>query len=330
LKLLVCPVSGIQRRGETTVPNRATILVPAALLLQAAPTHAAAGPRVLAPVSDWTLDFADERCSLIREFADGDETMRLEIVSFGPRPGYRVTLSGGLVAGSDAAPLVEYRVGYSPDTGERERMQAIAGKLGDENAVAYANGFLPMSWTATSLRETDDAVRAFERGITHMTVEFRNRRPFQLATGSMAAPFAAMRRCVDDLISSWGVDPVKYRALSRLPLRDLGGDRGDRVFTGGDPPALTRRSGEPVGADERLGPVDRRARTIASLAYHSARSIPVRVMIDANGQASACVVQVATTEEFRQRACESLMGAYEPALDAEGRPVASVFQVEIG
>jgi hypothetical protein len=308
----------------------AAILVSGMLLLQPVHALAADAPRVLSPTSDWTLDFADERCSLIREFADGDETMRLEIVSFGPRPGYRVTLSGGLVAGSDAAPLVEYRVGYSPDTSERERMQTMAGKLGGANAVAFGNGFLPASWTATSLQETDAAVRAFERGITHMTVEFRNRRRFQLATGSMAAPFAAMRRCVDDMIASWGVDPVAYRALSRLPWRDLGSDRGDRVFTGAEPPALTRRSGEPVGADERLGPTDRRARTIASYANHSARAIPVRVMVDADGQATACVVQVATAEEFRQRACEGLMGAYQPALDAAGRPVASVFQVEIG
>jgi hypothetical protein len=45
---------------------------------------AADAPRILAPVSDWTLDFADERCSLIREFADGDDRIRLQIDSFGP------------------------------------------------------------------------------------------------------------------------------------------------------------------------------------------------------------------------------------------------------
>ena len=96
------------------------------------------------------------------------------------------------------------------------------------------------------------------------------------------------------------------------------------------PPICAQAADELVDRNERLGPRDRRAQMIARQAYHRARSIPIRVMIDATGQATACVVQVATTEEIRQRACRGPMGAYEPALDAEGRPVPRVFQVEVG
>ena len=49
--------------------KRAALVVSLGLLCQ--PVCAQAAPddvRILAPTSSWTLDFADERCSLIRKF----------------------------------------------------------------------------------------------------------------------------------------------------------------------------------------------------------------------------------------------------------------------
>jgi len=307
----------------------------ALFLLHAEAADAADEPRVLAPASPWTLDFAEERCSLIREFADRDDRLRLQIDAFGPQPSYRVTLSGGLVAGSPTAALVEYRVGYSPDAGERDRFTTIAGKLDGANAVAFGRGFLPLGFRGGSTPEADALASEFQRSITHVTVEFRNRRPLRLATGSMAEPFAALRLCVDDLMASWGVDPAAQRALSRYAWRETGASPGERVFVaspgdGGQAPELARRNGEPVASGDWLGPADRRARAVATSAYHSANLTPVRVMIDATGQATACVVQVARPEAVRERICAGLMGTYQPALDAEGRAVVSFLQLEMG
>ncbi len=313
------------------MPKRAASLVSAALLLQAGPVHAADDPRVLAPVSDWTLDFADERCSLIREFADGDDTIRLQIDSFGPRPGYRVMLSGDLVPGSDAARMTELRVGYSADTRARERLTMFVGRFGDKNAVVFGRGFLPEGGS-------DDAggsARAFERSVTHVTLDFKLRDPLRLDTGSMAAPFAAMERCVDDLLASWGIDPAVHRALARPPSMAVRTGPSERAFRtnehGGERVfELIERAGETVAEPGRPGPADRRAQAFARNAYYSGNLVPVRVMIDASGQPTACVVQVANiSEAFRRSACESLAGPYEPALDAAGQPVASFIQVEL-
>src|SRR5690606_33522406 len=36
-----------------------------------------------------------------------------------------------------------------------------------------------------------------------------------LKTGSLGEPFAALRKCTDDLVASWGLDPVRQSRLSR-------------------------------------------------------------------------------------------------------------------
>lgn len=58
--------------------------------------------------------------------------------------------------------------------------------------------------------------------------------------------------------------------------------------------------------------------------------VPVRVMVDAKGEATACVVQVEEIgEAFKEAVCRGLARGYEPALDREGMPVASVYGTSV-
>ena len=295
------------------------LVAPATVLFHSAGAQAAVdSPRILAPASAWTLDFADERCSLIREFGDGEDKVRLQIDSYGPRPGYRVMISGDLVPGSDANRLTDFRVGYSPDTRQRERFgPTMVGKFMDENAVSFVRAFLPDSPTAD---QADRLGSEFERSVTHMTLEFRLGKPFQLDTGSMAAPFAAMHRCVDNLIASWGIDPDEYRTLSRP------------VQVGELPESWNRI--ELAAQNSHPSPSERRDRRMAqSVTSPRAGDItPVRVMIDATGQPTACVVQAAfASEAYTQSVCGVLTDhRYQPALNADGEPVASFIQANTG
>jgi hypothetical protein len=247
---------------------------------------------------------------LIRDFGDGDETIRLQIDSFGSRFGYRVLITGDLVQAPTVVPITQLRVGYSPDTLEREPFYAMAGKSGDQKAVSFLRGFLPDSRTLDpalqvaqpapeQVQEFERISAGFERGVTYLTLQFGLRKPLQLNTGSMAAPFTAMRQCVDDLIASWGLDPTQYWALSRRP----------------------QPHPETVREVERNYPPAMAGRGLAAF-------VPVRVMVDEAGRATRCVVQVAVVDEsFKESACKGLSGSYEPARDADGRAVASVFQV---
>jgi hypothetical protein len=274
-------------------------------------------PLVLEPTSQWMLDFGQERCTMVRQFGAGEHNIRLQIDSFGPNPGYRVMISGDLVTGSASAPITEFRVGYSPDTGERERMTMPAGKFAGENAVSFGPGFLPDApWAGSDPAD-------FERSVSQMTVEFRLRKPFRLDTGSMATPFAAMHKCIDDLVASWGIDPAEHRNQSRPPML-LALPEGFTAFT------VDLRDRYPGPAERRYRAIaeadaKRKAGPVPSAGY----ATPVRIMIDAAGKPTACIVQIDSADAYRKSVCERFAGPYQPALDAQGHPVASFVQLGI-
>jgi len=288
--------------------KRAVFVVSAAALLQPIGAQAADEPRVLAPSSGWTLDFADERCSLIRDFGEGDDKLRLQIDSYGTRHGYRVMISGDPVPRGFNVPITEVRVGYSPDTQRREQLTAMTGTSGETTAASFTGGFLPdprtldqallvPQPTPEQVKEADRISEEFENAVTHVTVQFGLRKAYQLNTGMMAAPFAAMDKCVDDLISSWGFDPAAHwtRMSGPAPIPET--------------LEALQRSFPPRPARDRIGSF-----------------LPVRVSVDETGRATHCVVQLATIEEtYKQSICEGLSGRYVPALDAAGQPIASFY-----
>lgn len=280
-------------------------------------SHAAEQQRVLRPTSAWTLDFADERCSLIRDFADGDDKLRLQIDAFGPtRRGYRVMVSGDLVPPPFNVPIVQMRVGYSPDKGKREQFYADAGNSGGLRSASYRQGFVPDPPPAGPADQVDRQLGEFERSIGDTTVQFGVRTPLRLETGNMAAPFAEMRRCIDDLVASWGVDMAAQRSLSR-PAQLLEPSEGWKKIA-------------PAPESDHPGYAERRSRKQAEIVSRRGELIPVRIMLDGAGKPTTCVVQVAfPSEAYRRSICQVLAAnRYQPALDAQGRPVASFIQFD--
>jgi hypothetical protein len=58
--------------------------------------------------------------------------------------------------------------------------------------------------------------------------------------------------------------------------------------------------------------------------------VPVRVMVDAEGKATSCVVQEqGIDKDFTDATCQGLRRIYRPALDAAGRPIDSVFHTAV-
>jgi hypothetical protein len=106
---------------------------------------------------------------------------------------------------------------------------------------------------------------------------------------------------MDNLQSSWGLDPAQQNALTRLTVPK---------------PSTVRR-------------VQRRYPSSMVVSGTNA-FVPVRVMVDAAGKATQCVVQSAGIDEaFRDAVCDGLAKGYEPARDAGGNPVASVFSTSV-
>ena len=289
--------------------SRAPIL---ALLfaLPMAPALAAEEPTRLAARTEWVVDYADERCSLHRGFGEGEHSVNLRIDWFGPKPEHRVLLVGpGVPKFRSAMGEVAYRL--TPDT-ELRPGTAINGTFLDEPAISFTLTFLPFDPEhAGSRMSAAEQMRfqavprppqpAFEREVRTLEVRFADATAIELALGRMGKPLEALRACMDNLVKLWGLDPAVQNALSRNAVAK---------------PSTVRRL-------QREYPSDMAAAGMNAF-------VPVRVMVDAAGSVKECVVQSGGIENsFADAVCDGLARGYEPALDADGNPVASVFPTSV-
>ena len=290
--------------------NKGTILTAAlAALMLTGPPAQAREPRALEPSTDWLLDYADERCTLTRGFGEGRDALRLQVDSHGSAHDFRILLAGrSIPASRDPSGAVQYRL--TPDTTDRQA-PALLGKAGQLNAVFFTATFGPDVGTPElqGSREEDyerrQALRTahpdFEASVSDMRVALDHRSTFRLQLGDMTAPLAALRACLDDLYAHWGLDPERQKTLSMPPFPDE----------------------STVARTQRSYPGRKLTKGESAL-------IPVRVMVDAEGKATSCHVQSRSADEaFSRAVCEGLAGPYRPALDAEGRAVASVFNTGV-
>jgi hypothetical protein len=188
-------------------------------------TPAASEPRParsLEPSSTWVLDYADERCSLLRSFGSGDDSISLQIDSFGSWNEFRVTVSDKVVPRSKKpAGTGGFRLTGDPEDREAPLLQ---GTLGETRvpAVSFGMGFIPYGDEERLAKATGEEQwrlkfeilkprPEFERTVDTIRVIFDRGAPIDLHVGSMADPLAAMRTCIDDLYRSWGIDPVAKR-----------------------------------------------------------------------------------------------------------------------
>ena len=123
----------------------------------------------------------------------------------------------------------------------------------------------------------------------------------QLETGAMDKPMAVLSACVDNLIASWGIDPVKDKNLQKRakPLTSPG-----KWLRSGDYPPDMLRARQPA-------------------------IIQVRLNVDASGKVTACHIQETTKpKEFDDAVCRGLTkrAEFSPAIDADGKPAASYWR----
>jgi hypothetical protein len=294
-------------RGKT--PRALAAIACLSLGVPAAPA-AAAEPLRLSPRTDWVLDYADERCSLHLGLGDGDQALNLRIDWFGPRSAHRFLLVGENVPNVNTATSdIQFR--FTPDAEPREAM-ALNGEFRDLPAVSFAASFVPLGsgpdWERLSATERmqlsampKPAQPDFEKTVRSLEVRFANGTEIVLDLGSMAKPLEALRACMDNLVSVWGLDPAVQNSLARLAVPK---------------PSTIRRV-------QRRYPTPRQSAGVNAF-------VPVRVMLDAAGEVTACVVQSEGIDEaFTDAVCDGLARGYEPARDAAGRPVASVYSTSV-
>jgi hypothetical protein len=284
---------------------------------QAAAGHAAdLPPLVLEPTSQWTLDFADERCSLSRSFGNGENAVRLQIDSYGYQ-NYRMLVSGPSVPKSNR-PTDTLRYAFTADKVERDPTTALMGTSNDLPAASFSFVFLPPPKSMAErlkmapnpdipsdvyqFRDQLNAISSeFAAGTDAVTLRFTRGSPLEFRLGNMAEPIKSMRLCISDLIKSWGLDPAIQSALLRGPV-----------------PLPTT-----IQKIKQRYPSEMLQKGISAF-------VPVRIMVDETGKATGCFVQIPNiNKEFAETICNGLARRFEPARDKDGHPVASVFGTSV-
>lgn len=268
---------------------------------------------VLQPTSAWTLDYGDEKCSLLRDFGSLDEGIGLRVDSYGLDDTYRVYAIGDRVP-RQRWPVSPVDVILLEEEGERANIGALNGLMGGYRYLNFPLSFLPKESSKPTTAERKLSVKLleedalpkgidtdFEARVNSMTIELRPGEKVTLNTGPIAQAMKAMRACVDDLRASWGLDPAEQRQIAR------------RAYAPFDAVKKIRESYPP------------------GLAFRGENGfIPLRVMVSKDGSASGCVIQVPQAPEpFREAACSALGTAFVPAIDADGNPVDSFYHVSV-
>lgn len=284
-------------------------LAAAAAALSPTTVTAQDNARVFQPSGPWTADFGDDYCRLIRTFSDGRDTVSISFEKIDTRPSMRLLVLGNAVSVFRRAD--EIGLDFLPsDTPQRHRYARSVSTDGQQLLI-----FSWISLTGEQLAPTDRATvaanqapapapsiaelnaRDLARGaeITGLSLSSGLTTPIRIETGALRNAVGVLQDCGYDLLSSWNLDGEKHRTLSRAAV-----------------PA------QPIQLPANTIPVRELARLVGT-------SNTVRVMVDAQGKATACHVHFATlSEDVNDRVCSHLMGiGYLPALDEEGQALAS-------
>ena len=248
-------------------------LVILALNMPSLASAAAPAPLILKPTSAWQVDYANERCRLARQFGEGKQTVFLIMDRFAPTDSLRLTISG---------PLVKTFV-------EKGDADIQFGLLAIKNRAKT-------EWVVVQPISEDR-----QKAVRHLRVGKPLRKPVMLETGSMRGPLSALDTCIDNLLTSWGVDIEKHKTLGRAvtPL-----DSPEKWIVSSDYPSNMLSAGQPALVNFRLS-------------------------IGPDGVPTACHIQATTRpKEFDNAVCKSVMrrARFSPALDATGQPLVSYYQ----
>jgi hypothetical protein len=277
-----------------------------ALALSAAPACAQAADGVLdmAPVEGWVLDYAEDSCALRRGFSGGGHQVALELRQTSPLDGFQVTIVSNTMTRNQRGP----RVHFEPERRWFEPNFPLLFDDGTRYGVSYSDNLRPVPAVITDEEPPpwSDAERnAREREVTGLVVTRTFEPEFRLLTGPMHAPMEAMRTCLDELLTHWGLDAAAQRTLTRkaAAIQDDWNQQLERKL----PRDLTRSRQDGI--------------------------LFMRFIVGIDGRPSACSAKVQTAADppFEQAVCEVLMSVarFRPALDAQGSPIASYYASQL-
>lgn len=277
--------------------------------LVAAPLAAAdAPPLELAPNSQWNVDFAPDKCQLMRTFGEGENQHFLRFQQYSPGRWAGLTVAGPGLKKFRSLAATELRFFESqtphktkPFTGTVEGFGTgviYSGVTVDRGTgEGWDDEDMPDSTTVPLL---DTAL-----GKQVEFVELRQGgRTVRLKTGPLNAAFEVLNQCTLDLLRDWGLDADRHLTAQSGPVWTNQDVIVRRIQS--DYPSDAAREGEQA-------------------------ILRMRVIVSEQGKVESCTLIDATqTKELESPACRLMKSAtFEPARDANGAAFKSYFATSI-
>ncbi|MET1754023.1 TonB family protein [Novosphingobium sp. RD2P27] len=279
--------------------RRKLLLAAAVISASANPSGAMASTTAgLEPTGPWNVHYAAQSCMLLRGYGDATKPDLLMMERFEPSDRFQLVLISDQLRYYEQGSMLRLRYG----DGERIIVKgAMPGKADDGRASLTISSTAIRPWPES---EEDEPERLSitpeqEAAATSLTVSFRGR-DVTFRTGPLDKAFAALRKCTDDLVRSWGLDPVQQSRLS-APAKPLSKPRS-WITSSAYPRSmiLLRKQG----------------------------LVNFRLSVNETGTPTACQIQRSYSDEaFDKVTCELLMrnARFSPALDESGKAVPSYF-----
>jgi hypothetical protein len=266
---------------------------------------------VFAPSSAWTIDYDADSCALRRTFASGEDRAYLEIRRFAPGWGLQTTVASSR-AGARLHPNVRYRFTddqdwQSPGLGVSVTLESKLRGVIIEPSFTNLSEFDAIEDEAERdayLRSIDFRAIERQRAAAIDSISLRGLGPrFTLRLGKLEAPIGALQDCIDELMAHWNIDVEAHKTLSRpavpVNLREV-----PRMMD--YPPKMIRQNMPGL--------------------------VNVRLAIDGTGRITACYIQMPLSDpEFEESSCADIQHAldFDPALDKDGKPIASYWVTKV-
>jgi TonB family protein len=278
------------------------ILAPLALAAVLSVSPARAEPVVIQPSSPWNVDFGEDKCRLARFFGEGEYRHLLSFEMYWPDEKAGMMVAGPALKRFGSLRQTDLQFFDAQAPVETEPFGGRAGEYGD--ALIYSGVRLAEGEPSqenfedveTSLPGLDTAFGE-KAGFVRLK---QARADVRLETGPMGKAFELLNQCTLGLVESWGLDPEKHRTLTRMARWT-----NSRV--------LVRRIQESY--------------PFAALSTGEQGIMRMRVIVSETGTVESCTLLKATvTRNLDSPACKFMQRAtFEPALDAEGKPMRSYF-----
>jgi hypothetical protein len=257
----------------------------------------AKSPLTLAPSSPWNAHYAEDSCMLIRAFGQGDNRVVARFEQTAPSRRFSLTLLGKPVRAN--GPFVRAALTFLPEGGRDVRDRVAAGdSTTTKEPVLIAEA---VDLLGPPEKDDDSSSYDWEKAgrVDSLLIE-RGRNQVLLKLGRMQKPIAAMKACTDELLTHWGLDAEAQRTLQRAP--------------------------QPITKPQSWLDFD----DYPSSALEAGKSaiIRFRLIVDPTGRVSKCTIPSATKgAEFEKVTCNAISrrARFEPAIDKDGKPVASYY-----